>query len=87
MNNQTIRLSTTKEIVKIKLYCYCRLPDDGSEMVACGYTCKLGGWFHLKCVNVVEVKKNDQWIRSCISIEYIRHHGTCMYISYLAHNT
>ena len=35
-------------------------------MVACEsygkQMCKLGGWFHLKCVNVFEVKKNNQWI-------------------------
>ncbi len=41
----------------------CYSTDDGSEMVAREkQMCKLGGWFHLKCVTAVEVKKNDQWI-------------------------
>ena len=62
-SQRTARLAITKEIVEIQLYCYCRLPDNGSKMVECESSgCKLGGWFHLKCVNAFEVKKNNKWI-------------------------
>ncbi len=55
-SQRTARLLAMKEIVTIELYCYWRLPDDGSKIVACKSSgkqacklaCKLGGWFHLK---------------------------------------
>jgi len=34
---------------KVKLYCVCRRPDDGSPMVQCD-VCK--EWFHCRCINI-----------------------------------
>ena len=37
------------KIVKVEVYCYCRLPNDGKEMVQCSKKgCK--EWFHLQCI-------------------------------------
>ncbi|KAK0429032.1 hypothetical protein QR680_011144 [Steinernema hermaphroditum] len=46
-----------KSPVKEKLYCICRGPDVGTEMVKCDM-CR--DWFHFKCVGFTEqMKKND----------------------------
>ena len=33
----------------VKVYCTCRLPDDGHKMVEC-YQCK--EWYHTSCVEI-----------------------------------
>ena len=54
------RKSIIKNIQKIKVYCYCRLPKQG-EMIQCHH-CK--EWFHLStCVHVVD--KKAEWLCNC----------------------
>ena len=48
------------KVIKIEectIYCHCRLPDDGSEMVCCD-TCQ--EWFHTRCV-CTPISKGQQW--------------------------
>jgi len=37
------------KIVKVEVYCYCRLPNDGKEMVQCSKKCCKEG-FYLHCI-------------------------------------
>ena len=46
--------------IKIQVYCYCRSPNDGKEMVQCDQkSCK--EWFHLQCIaadnNIIDGQK------------------------------
>ena len=36
-------------IQRIPIYCVCRLPDDGIEMILCSQCAK---WYHTSCVKV-----------------------------------
>jgi len=45
------------KIITIKVYCYCRNPDDGSKMVQCN---KCKDWFHLSCITS-GVTKEKKW--------------------------
>ena len=40
-----------------KVYCVCRLPDDGSRMVACS---KCSKWFHLQCTTITTEEELEQ---------------------------
>ncbi|RMZ74216.1 zinc ion binding [Pyrenophora seminiperda CCB06] len=45
-----------------EVYCICRLPDDGSLMVACGSAMCPIEWYHGRCVNVEKPDVVDkQW--------------------------
>ena len=50
--------------VTINVYCYCRLPDDGSRMVKCD---KCGKWYHLKCIgsNMTYVIRRKWYCKYC----------------------
>ena len=39
--------------LKIDVYCYCRSPNDGTQVVQCNM-CK--DWFHLNCLDTPVVK-------------------------------
>lgn len=44
----------------LTLYCYCKRPYNGQDMIACDNEyCKIE-WFHLSCVNLNEIP-NDKW--------------------------
>ena len=58
MGCQTVNAIKIKRCVKklvpartevVKVYCTCRLPDDGHKMVEC-YQCK--EWYHTSCVKI-----------------------------------
>ena len=40
---------TRRPVERIKVYCICRIPDNGKKMVSCN-RCK--EWFHIKCVKI-----------------------------------
>ena len=44
--------------ITINIYCYCRMPDDGSTMVQCD---GCGGWYHLKCIIVGKHAIRKTW--------------------------
>jgi len=48
------------------VYCYCRLPDDGSEMIQCD---GCDEWFHKECVGnlrMESIEESEQWLcQSC----------------------
>ena len=56
-----------------KIYCVCRLPDDGSKMVACS---KCSKWFHLQCTTITteEELEQDWFCSKCISSRGMTHH-------------
>ena len=54
-----------RQIERIKVFCTCRMPDSGREMVQCT-TCK--EWFHTDCVKVPKLVlcNDDAWhCKSC----------------------
>ena len=51
----TDRISYTQQCL---VYCICRLPDDGREMVGCDVCHE---WFHLDCLGLTEAPKTDIW--------------------------
>lgn len=52
-----------------KIYCTCRQPDNGREMVACdSKTCKIE-WFHLDCVGLKKVPKGKWFCESCKALK------------------
>lgn len=58
--------------VEIKVYCYCRGPNDGNPMVQCeAKKCK--EWFHLGCVDAY-VKREKWYCRNCNSREHAMKH-------------
>lgn len=49
----------------VDLYCYCRKPDDGSQMIACEEEgCKYE-WFHLTCLKLVRVPRGAYICKEC----------------------
>ena len=53
------------QLQRVPIFCICRLPDDGTQMVQCH---KCEDWFHTKCVRVPKaclMKENQTW--SCPS--------------------
>ena len=50
--------------LKINVYCYCRCPDGGTQMVQCETKmCK--DWFHVNCTDTpIEAGKNGT-VRNC----------------------
>ena len=51
------RRTNAAKLIEITVYCYCRCPNDGTEMVMCN-SCEQ--WFHMKCANC-PVYKNKCW--------------------------
>lgn len=50
------------------LYCYCKKPYNGQDMIACdNKTCKIE-WFHLKCVDLNEIPDDKWYCNECKSI-------------------
>ena len=50
-----------ERVIKIQqcpVFCICRLPDNGEEMVSCD-TCE--EWFHLSCLNISETPTTESW--------------------------
>jgi hypothetical protein len=45
-----------------KIYCYCRLPDDGSKMVCCD---KCEQWHHISCTDFDESNSNAWFCKIC----------------------
>ena len=43
------RIIQPPRIQKVEVFCVCRLPDDGSEMIQC---CQCQEWFHTSCIRV-----------------------------------
>ena len=43
------RIIRPPHIQKVEVFCVCRLPDDGSEMIQC---CQCQEWFHTSCIRV-----------------------------------
>jgi len=51
-----------------KIYCVCRMPDDGRELIACesgADDCPYNGWFHLACQNITAVPEGEWWCPLC----------------------
>lgn len=48
-----------------KVYCYCRLPDNGDEMICCD---RCDRWYHLSCTNSSVINTADHWycLKCCI---------------------
>ena len=51
---------TRRPVERIKVYCICRMPDNGKKMVSCN-RCK--EWFHIKCVKIsaAETRSKAPW--------------------------
>ncbi|KAF2689365.1 hypothetical protein K458DRAFT_384017 [Lentithecium fluviatile CBS 122367] len=55
------------------VYCVCRMPDDGRELMACETgddDCPYNGWFHLACENMTEVPEGEWWCPLCRQSQY-----------------
>ena len=48
----------------LRLYCVCRMPDDGREMVQCD---RCDSWFHVSCVALVN-RRGDWYCRRCVVV-------------------
>ena len=60
------RRSGTARFDTVSVYCYCRLPDDGSPMVQCdGKGCK--EWFHQSCITTKVVTGQKWYCLKCTS--------------------
>ena len=51
--SEMVRSSRLLRKEKVKLYCDCKLPDDGEENMA--YCVKCKNWFHESCQSIVSV--------------------------------
>ena len=62
--------SSSASISTVKLYCYCRQPDDGSaEMIGCDNpNCSIE-WFHTCCLKVCSIPKGKCTVLSRLSQE------------------
>lgn len=49
-----------------ELWCICRLPDDGSEMIFCENSNCLVQWFHVKCMKMSTIPENSWYCPNCI---------------------
>lgn len=55
-------VKSVRRMENIKVYCECRLPDNGEKMVQC-FKCK--EWFHTKCVRLSEMFLNSNQLWNC----------------------
>ena len=55
-------LNGSVPIRQIQLYCDCLMPEDVDDMVACD-ACER--WFHLKCVGLSTVTKEEWLCKNC----------------------
>ena len=47
------------------LWCYCRQPEDGQEMIACDdNTCRIQ-WFHVSCLHIKKIPKGKWFCPDC----------------------
>ena len=50
-------------LLRLKIFCQCRLPDSGDDMVKC-FTCR--SWYHYTCVGI-QLKTKVPGIWNCIN--------------------
>ena len=48
----------TIKIQHCPIFCICRLPDDGNEMISCD---KCQEWFHMSCLHITEPPSTETW--------------------------
>ena len=51
-------IRTVEKTEEVAIYCTCRQPDDGKDMIRCD---KCHVWFHRACENVMA----DAWEKTC----------------------
>ena len=47
------------------LYCYCKKPDDGLQMIACDNQACAIEWFHMSCLKIKSVPKGKWYCPTC----------------------
>lgn len=64
--------SQSKDSVQVELWCECRQPDDGRELIRCANPDCLIQYFHLQCTKLSDVPNNTYWFYKACSIDIFK---------------
>ena len=64
-NSESTTSPPSSSAVNSALYCYCKQPDDGHEMIGCDNSACVIEWFHITCLKIKSVPKGRWYCPSC----------------------